>query len=125
MGSVGTSVFSVTPGTPLPPGEDRVESRDGSFRPVTRARSRVPESEDDEKLGELFPPGLGWRELPHLLGLPSRPWSFCNVALGLDDVWGLWLESYGLLVCIDLVGILERMRLCLLPAPRTVCRDVD
>ena len=47
------------------------------------------------------------------------------MAVGLGDVRGLWLKSYGLLLFIDLVGILERMWLYLLSAPRTISRDVD
>ena len=86
-------MFSVTPGTHLPPGKDSVESRDGSFRPVMWARSRVPASGGDEKPGEPFPPSLGWREPPHLLGLPSHPRSFCDVALGLGDVSGCGLKT--------------------------------
>lgn len=105
--------------------EGWLESRDGSFRPVTWARTAVPATGVDEKLGEPFPPILGWREPHHLLGLPSRPWSFCDVAVGLGDVRGLWLKSYGLLLFIDLVSILERMWLYLLSAPRTISRDVD
>lgn len=38
------------------------------------------------------------------------------MAVGLGDVRGLWLKSCGLLLFIDLVGILERMWLYLLSA---------